>query len=119
MLTGFCRTMVSTNELHGNTLPERIVGSSGLLLSFGLAEECSCGVQVDRPALWPLACTSDLLRELPIFLLRLVIWTHLPVASGIAPSKTIIVYLYLFLFSARYEFFWEGLQCRGQFRIIY
>jgi hypothetical protein len=36
MLTGFCRTVVSTNELHGNTLPERIVGSSGLLLSFRL-----------------------------------------------------------------------------------
>jgi hypothetical protein len=46
MLTGVCRTVVSTNELHGNTLPERTVGSSGLLLSFGLAEECSCSVQV-------------------------------------------------------------------------
>jgi hypothetical protein len=119
MLTGFCGTVVSTNELHGNTLPERIVGSSAMLLSFGLAEECSCSVQVDRPALWTLGCTSDLLRELLIFLLRLVIWTHLPVASGMPPPKTIIVYLFLFLFSAWYEFFWEGLQCREQFRMVY
>jgi len=97
-MTGFCRTVVSTNELHGNTLPERNVGSSDLLLSFGLAEECSCSVQVDRPALWPLACTSDILRKFLIFLLRLVILTRMPMASGMAPSKTIIVYLYLFIF---------------------
>jgi len=33
-----------------------------------------------------------------ILLLRLVILTLLPTASGMAPSKTIIVYLYLFIF---------------------
>lgn len=73
---------MSTNELHGNTLPERTVGSSGLLLSFGLAEECSCSVQVDRHY-------GPLLARLTLCV---------PVACGMAPSKTIIVYLYLFIY---------------------
>jgi hypothetical protein len=96
MLTVFCRTVVSTNELHGNTLPERTVGSSGLLLSFGLAEECSCSVQVDRHY-GPLLAYLTLYGSCWFCYWDWLFW-HVPMASGMAPSKTIIVYLYLFIY---------------------
>jgi hypothetical protein len=48
MLTGVCRTVVPISEMQGNTLPERTVRGSGMFLLFGLAEERSCSVNIDR-----------------------------------------------------------------------